>query len=151
MFNGNMKLNKSHASSVRHSHFFTHQVIINVWNSLPNSIVSSSTQLWHVLSASSSLLILCYDVAFFYFSLLGFLLEQSYPCLGALLTFYWRILVPPLPWSVKQFLNGPCSVFKMEIQGKWNSRDQVTWLRDFVFFILFYLIFSSIKAPLIKA
>jgi len=31
----NMKLNKSHASSVRHmlSHFFTHRVI-NVWNSL---------------------------------------------------------------------------------------------------------------------
>ena len=37
-----MKLNKSHASSVRHSHFFAHRVK-NVWNSLPNSIVVSST------------------------------------------------------------------------------------------------------------
>jgi len=37
-----MKLKKSHASSVRHSYFFTHRVI-NVWNSLPNSIVLSST------------------------------------------------------------------------------------------------------------
>jgi len=33
----NMKLNKSHAGSVRHSHFFTHRVM-NVWNSLPNTL-----------------------------------------------------------------------------------------------------------------
>jgi len=38
----NMKLNKYHASSVRHNHFFTHRVI-NIWYSLPSSIVISPT------------------------------------------------------------------------------------------------------------
>ena len=38
----NVKLNQSHASSVRHSYFFTHRVI-NIWNSFPNSIVVSPT------------------------------------------------------------------------------------------------------------
>jgi len=95
----NMKLNKSHASSVRHSHFFTHRVI-TIWNSLPNSIVVSPTVASFKRKLHSLNFMPWCCVFLIIFFLLGLLLEQGCPCLGALLALYVMYLFVYLLFSL---------------------------------------------------